>query len=124
MLGSRHREFWYAHVTPRRLRVTLLIVLVLAYVIGSIPTSYIVAHRLTGRDIREMGDGNPGMMNVWDSVGFWPAFVVGWGDAGKGMAAVGLAYLLGLDTAGAVVAGLVAVVGHDYPLRRIRLRTI
>jgi glycerol-3-phosphate acyltransferase PlsY len=96
--------------------VTLLIVLVLAYVIGSIPTSYIVAHRLTGRDIREMGDGNPGMMNVWDSVGFWPAFVVGWGDAGKGMATVGLAYLLGLDTAGAVVAGLVAVVGHDYSL--------
>jgi glycerol-3-phosphate acyltransferase PlsY len=29
---------------------------------------------------------------------------------------VGLAYLLGLDTAGAVVAGLVAVVGHDYSL--------
>jgi acyl phosphate:glycerol-3-phosphate acyltransferase len=96
--------------------VTLAIVLVLAYVIGSVPTSYIVAHRLTGRDIRDMGDGNPGMMNVWDNVGFRAAFVVGWGDAGKGMAAVGLAYLLGLDTAGAVAAALVAVMGHDYSI--------
>ena len=96
--------------------MTLAIVLVLAYVIGSIPTSYIVVHRVTGRDIRDMGDGNPGMMNVWDNVGFWSAFVVGWGDAAKGMAAVGLAYLFGLETAGAVVAALVAVLGHDYSI--------
>lgn len=96
--------------------MTLAIVLVVSYVIGSVPTSYIVAHRLTGRDIRQMGDGNPGMMNVWDSVGFWAALVVGLGDAAKGMAAVGIAYLMGVETAGAVVAGLVAVLGHDYSI--------
>jgi len=96
--------------------LTLLIVLVVAYLVGSFPTSYIVVHRLTGRDIRDMGNGNPGMMNVWDNVGFWAAFVVGLGDTGKGMAAVGIAYLLGLDTAGATVAGLVAVLGHDYSI--------
>ena len=96
--------------------MTLLIVLVVAYLVGSFPTSYIVVHRLTGRDIRDMGNGNPGMMNVWDNVGFWAAFVVGLGDTGKGMAAVGIAYLLGLDTAGATVAGLVAVLGHDYSI--------
>jgi len=96
--------------------VTLAIVLVVAYVLGSFPTSYIVVNHLTKRDIRDMGDGNPGMMNVWDNVGFWAAFVVGLGDAGKGMAAVGIAYLMGAETAGAVLAGLVAVLGHDYSI--------
>jgi glycerol-3-phosphate acyltransferase PlsY len=96
--------------------VALAIVLVVAYVLGSFPTSYIVVHHLTGRDIRDMGDGNPGMMNVWDNVGFWAAFVVGLGDAGKGMAAVGIAYLMGTETEGAVLAGLVAVLGHDYSI--------
>jgi len=96
--------------------VTLAIVLVLAYVVGSFPTSYIVVHRITGRDIRDMGDGNPGMMNVWDSVGFRAALVVGLGDIGKGMAAVGIAHLMGVELAGAVLAALVAVLGHDYSI--------
>ena len=96
--------------------MTLAIVLVVAYVLGSFPTSYIVVNHLTKRDIRDMGDGNPGMMNVWDNVGFWAAFAVGLGDIGKGMAAVGIAYLMGTETEGAVLAGLVAVLGHDYSI--------
>lgn len=96
--------------------MTLAVVLVLAYVVGSFPTSYIVVHRITGRDIREMGDGNPGMMNVWDSVGFRAALIVGLGDIGKGMTAVGMAHLMGVDLAGAVLAALVAVLGHDYSI--------
>ena len=52
--------------------MTLAGILLAAYLIGSFPTSYIVVYRLTGRDIRTMGSGNPGAMNVWDSVGFRP----------------------------------------------------
>jgi len=62
--------------------VTLVIVLAISYLLGAIPTSYIVVHRLTGRDIRDLGDGNPGMMNVWDSVVLPAALVVGFGDIG------------------------------------------
>jgi glycerol-3-phosphate acyltransferase PlsY len=96
--------------------VTLAVVLVVAYLLGSIPTSYIVVYRLTGRDIRTMGSGNPGTMNVLDTVGGRAALIVGLGDILKGMAAVGVAYLAGLSDMGAIAAALVAVAGHDWSI--------
>jgi glycerol-3-phosphate acyltransferase PlsY len=96
--------------------LTLALVLIVAYLLGSIPTSYIVVYRLTGQDIRTMGSGNPGTMNVLDSVGRRAAFIVGIGDISKGMAAVGIAYLAGLDDRDAVLAGLCAVAGHDWSI--------
>ena len=94
--------------------MTLAMVLAIAYLLGSIPTSYIVVHLLTGRDIRSIGNGNPGVMNVWDNVGTGTALLVAIGDVGKGMAAVGFAYLMGLGDFAAVSAALMAVAGHDY----------
>ena len=96
--------------------MTLAIVLVVAYLLGSLPTSYLVVHRLTGHDIRELGDGNPGMMNVWDSVGRTAALIVGFGDVGKGMAAVTLAIVADVHEAAPTLAGLIAVLGHDYSI--------
>lgn len=96
--------------------MTLAVVLIVAYLLGSVPTSYIVVYRLTGRDIRTMGSGNPGTMNVLDSVGWRAALVVGLGDICKGMAAVGIAYLAGLDDLDAVMAAMVAVIGHDWSI--------
>ena len=96
--------------------MTLAIVLVVAYLLGSFPTSYIVVHRMTGRDIRDLGSGNPGTMNVLDSVGARAALIVGSTDIAKGAAAVGLAYLAGVGDVGAVAAGLAAVAGHDFSL--------
>ncbi|MDP6604668.1 MAG: glycerol-3-phosphate acyltransferase [Dehalococcoidia bacterium] len=94
--------------------MTLAVVLVVAYLLGSIPTSYIVVYKYTGRDIRAMGSGNPGTMNVLDSVGTGPAVLVGVVDVLKGMAAVGVAYLAGASDVQAVLAAAVAIVGHDY----------
>ncbi len=96
--------------------MTLALVLIVAYLLGSIPTSYIVVYRLTGRDIRAMGTGNPGTMNVLDSVGARAAAIVGIGDICKGMAAVGIAYLAGLGDRDAVLAALCAVAGHDWSI--------
>jgi acyl phosphate:glycerol-3-phosphate acyltransferase len=96
--------------------VTLVIVLAISYLLGAIPTSYIVVHRLTGRDIRDLGDGNPGMMNVWDSVGLPAALVVGFGDIGKGMVAVTLASMADVHEAAPMLAGLIAIIGHDYSI--------
>ena len=94
--------------------MTLAVVLIAAYLIGSIPTSYLVVYRVTGRDIRSIGSGNPGAMNVLDSVGVMPALIVGVGDIVKGMAAVSVAYFAGAGDSVAVAAALVAVAGHDY----------
>ena len=89
---------------------------VIAYLLGSIPTSYVVVYLTSGVDVRSVGDGNPGTMNVWENVGFWRGALVALGDLGKGSAAVGLAYWLGLDHAGAVMAALAAVIGHDFSI--------
>lgn len=94
--------------------MTFAVVLAVAYIIGSIPTSCIVVYRFTGRDIRTIGSDNPGTMNVLDSVGVLPAVIVGIGDISKGMAVVAIAYLAGLGDMQAVAAALVAIVGHDY----------
>ncbi|MEX2373369.1 MAG: glycerol-3-phosphate acyltransferase [Dehalococcoidia bacterium] len=96
--------------------MTLGMALAVAYLLGSIPTSYIIVYLATGRDVRSLGNGNPGMMNVWDNVGLRPAVMVGLGDVGKGMAAVGVAYWLGLGDGMAVLCGLMAVAGHDFSI--------
>ena len=96
--------------------MTLAIVLVIAYFLGAIPTSYLVVHRLTGQDIRNMGNGNPGMMNVLDHVGTVAAIVVGIGDVGKGMAAVTIGLVTDVHEAAPMIAGLVAIIGHDYSI--------
>ena len=101
--------------------MTLAGVLLAAYLLGSFPTSYIVVYRLTGRDIRTMGSGNPGAMNVWDSIGTGPAALVALVDVLKGMAPVGLAYALGLSDFEAVLIAFAAVVGHDFSIF-LRLR--
>jgi glycerol-3-phosphate acyltransferase PlsY len=105
-----------ASAAPEALDVTVAIVLLTAYLLGSIPTSYIVVYAMTGRDIRSLGNGNPGTMNVWDSVGLRAAVVVAVGDIGKGMAAVGLAHLVGVDQVVTVLAALAAVAGHDFSI--------
>ena len=96
--------------------MTVAVAFAIAYLLGSIPTSYIVVYLFTGRDIRSIGNGNPGTMNVWDNVGLAPALLVAIGDIGKGMAAVSAAYLFGLNDTQAVLAALLAIAGHDYSI--------
>lgn len=96
--------------------MTLAVVLVVAYLLGSIPTSYIVVYRMTGRDVRSLGSGNPGTMNVLDTLGWRAATVVAVGDICKGAAAVLLAYELGLGERDAVLTAMAAVIGHDYSI--------
>ena len=96
--------------------MTVVTVLAVAYLLGAIPTSYLVVYLFTGRDVRTLGNGNPGMMNVWDNVGLKPALLVALGDVGKGMAAVAFAYWMGMGDAVAIAAAFAAVLGHDYSI--------
>lgn len=95
--------------------MTVPMILATAYLLGSIPASYAVAFIWTGgRNIHHIGDGNPGVMNVWDNIGLAPALLAAAGDIGKGTAAVGLAYWVSDSHMLAIFAGLAAVIGHDY----------
>tara|TARA_B110000116_G_scaffold40464_1_gene32863 strand:+ start:892 stop:1497 length:606 start_codon:yes stop_codon:yes gene_type:complete len=94
--------------------MTIALLVLTAYLLGSIPTSYLVVQFFHGKDIRRLGTTNPGMMNVWDNLGFASALVVAIGDVGKGTIAVGLAYWLNADIMVVGAVALTVVLGHDF----------
>ena len=66
-------------------------VLLGAYLLGSIPSAYLAARFAAGVDIRQVGDGNMGAKNTFESVGWLPGLVTGVADVGKGALAVAMA---------------------------------
>lgn len=98
-----------------------LALLVVAYLLGSIPSGLIVARVLGGPDPRRQGSGNLGTANVYRALGRKAAALTLLGDMAKGALPVALAQLslapLGtwLDTGVALVAAA-AVLGHVFPL--------
>jgi len=89
--------------------------IIIGYLLGSIPAAYIATRLATGKDIRQMGGGNVGGLNVHREVGAWPAFAVSIVDLSKGAAAVAIAYwLLDLSPVFVLLAGLAAVIGHNW----------
>jgi len=95
--------------------VTGLLAIIIGYLLGSIPSAYIATRLATGKDIRQLGGGNVGGLNVFREVGLWPALAVGITDLIKGAAAVAIAYwLLALPPLFVLLAGLAAVIGHNW----------
>jgi len=95
--------------------VTGIIAIIIGYLLGSIPSAYISTRLVTGKDIRQMGGGNVGGLNVLREVGRWPALAAGIVDVGKGTAAVAIAYwLLDLPPTFVMLAGIASVIGHNW----------
>jgi glycerol-3-phosphate acyltransferase PlsY len=92
------------------------LVLVLAYLVGSIPFSFLVARAFGVRDVRESGSGNVGATNVLRAAGRTAGLLAFLADAGKGAAAAALARAwVGGDKVPAAAAAL-AVLGHVHPV--------
>ena len=91
-------------------------VLVLAYLLGSIPWGYILLRFRSGMDVREYGSGRTGMSNVLRTGGGRVAALVLTLDLGKGILVVVLAQESMDSTAGEVAAGLLALIGHNWPV--------
>jgi glycerol-3-phosphate acyltransferase PlsY len=85
-----------------------------AYLIGAIPFAYIAARVAAGADIRSLGDGNVGAKNTFHSVGPVAGVAVGVADIAKGMLAVTAARWAAGSEETAMVAGMAAVMGHDF----------
>jgi acyl phosphate:glycerol-3-phosphate acyltransferase len=90
-----------------------LAAVLLAYLVGAIPTGLIVA-RLRGVDIQRAGSGNIGATNVARSVGPWAGIIVMIVDPLKGVLAVMVPTLLGLDPWWVVATALAAVLGNGF----------
>lgn len=87
---------------------------VLCYLVGAIPFSYLITRWRTGTDIRERGEGNVGARNVYHVVG--PA----WGlaaaalDVAKGLGAYLIATQLGASRPALLISGFAAPLGHSF----------
>lgn len=91
--------------------------LALAYLVGAIPTSYLVGKYVAGIDLREHGSKNLGATNVYRVVGLRSAISVGLVDITKGFIPVVLfAPRAGMQPWLPVAMGLAAVVGHVFPV--------
>lgn len=90
-------------------------VVVFAYVLGSVPTGYVLA-KLSGVDIRQVGSGNVGATNVARAVGKGQGALTLLGDVAKGMVPVAVGLHLGLPASAIAAVAAAAFLGHLYPL--------
>lgn len=95
--------------------VLAVLVVVVGYLLGSIPTAY-VAGRRQGVDVRVVDTGIAGASNVFRHVSRSAGVLVAVLDIGKGAAAVGLARAADLGPWMVFAAGAAAVMGHWWPV--------
>ena len=101
-----------------------LLALVVSYLLGSIPSAYLVCRAFKGVDIRKDGSGNVGAMNAIYTVGLGPGLLAGAADVGKGALSVYLATIFCSFARASslelmviqMLAGLAVIAGHDYPV--------
>ncbi|HEY0601551.1 MAG TPA: glycerol-3-phosphate 1-O-acyltransferase PlsY [Herpetosiphonaceae bacterium] len=94
----------------------MLGLLLIGYLIGSIPFSFLVA-KAKGIDLRTVGSGNTGASNVWRTLGFRYFVVALILDIFKGWLPAFLAHTIFQTPAIVTIAvGMCAVLGHVYPI--------
>ena len=121
LTGIIYNDRIFAYPKPDDMNEIMLVVL--AYLLGSIPTSIWVSKSVFGFDIREFGSGNPGATNTFRVLGSkWGAFVM-IVDITKGVIATSLYILIPFylqnelaRTNFMIVLGLAAVLGHIFPI--------
>ncbi|WP_416731625.1 glycerol-3-phosphate 1-O-acyltransferase PlsY [Fictibacillus sp. JL2B1089] len=93
----------------------IIIILLLSYLLGSIPFALLVGKIGYGIDIREHGSGNLGGTNTFRTLGKKAGFIVSAADVLKGTLAASLPIILDVDIH-PLLAGVPAVIGHCYPV--------
>lgn len=108
--------------------LSLVVILILSYLAGSIPGSVWVGKGLYGIDIREHGSGNAGATNTFRVLGWKAGLLATVVDLGKGLLAAGIIATIRLDdlpsgfefwhveTFVRLLAGLAAIIGHMFPV--------
>ena len=97
-----------------------LLIFALSYLIGSIPSGYLVA-RSKGIDIRQQGSRNIGAANVARVMGKKWGYLVGFCDFLKGFLAVKLGLLIAShfllsSILGGIIAAVACILGHNYTI--------
>ena len=96
--------------------MTRIIVVVIAYLLGSIPFGYLIVRRRIGADIRQTGSGGTGATNVSRRAGKTAGILTLVLDAAKGCVAVVIAQVVSGDDWMVAAAAIAALVGHIFPV--------
>lgn len=103
--------------------INIVITVILAYLMGSIPTAVWVGKAFHGIDVREHGSGNAGATNVIRVLGWKTGVPVLLTDMAKGCLAALLPLFMHLAPAGSaqlinlqIFTGLTAITGHMFPV--------
>ena len=100
----------------RFLEIVAIAMIPLSYVLGAVPSGYLIGKLNKGIDIREHGSGKTGMSNVLRVVGKKAAFVVLLSDCLKGALAVILVQMLTDSSVFLVAVAIAVLVGHNYSI--------
>ena len=106
--------FLFLEDQPRPLQYA--VVGALSYLLGSVPWGYLLLRLHTGEDVRDYGSGRTGMTNVLRTGGGKIAATTMALDVAKAALAVLLARAVIGTTEADVVAGLLVLVGHNWPV--------
>lgn len=93
-----------------------LLSVLLGYLLGSIPFSYLMGRAIGGKDVRREGSGNVGATNVFRVAGRKAGALAAAGDILKSLLPVLLARLGGLGPGWVAATGAAAILGHCYPV--------
>ena len=96
--------------------IEFVLLVLAAYLLGSVPAAYLAARWSRGIDIRQYGSGNVGLANLWRLAPRWSAILVCIFDLAKGMVMVWVAQEIGLGIAEQVAVGVAAIIGHNWPV--------
>jgi len=96
--------------------ITATIMIVIAYLIGSLSSAIIVCKLMELPDPRTQGSGNPGATNVLRLGGKLPAAITLLGDVLKGNIPVIIALIIGLPSLSVGLVAIAAILGHIFPI--------
>jgi len=94
----------------------VVLLAITGYLIGSVPIAWIITKLVKGEDLRQLGSGNIGVMNVGLSVARWAGVLVFLSEAIKGIIAVHLARELAGDQLSICLTVLATVAGTRWPV--------
>lgn len=92
----------------------VIILLIISYILGSIPFGYLITKYTTNKNLMEIGWKKNSGSNVFKNVGLWQGIFTFIFDVAKGFLAVYLARYFGLSLLLQIFCGVLAVVGHNW----------
>ena len=96
--------------------VNTVLAVIVAYLLGSIPTGYLITPQTRGVDIREVGHHYSGAKNVYQEVGPVAGVATAFVDIAKGGLVILQTRILPVPDAAIPVIGLAVIIGHIWPI--------